>query len=546
MTMLDSRFLALVAIFHRNTASYHNFKNMSTPSQNLQKNKLTKNNPKQFGISLSRTKDSVNFGTGSRPKKRSADKKFDLYFYACVAMFFILLAVILYYSFGYKYDINGGKTVQVGAIIVKTEPSKSDIYINGELFKNNLLGDLFSDYAKIENLNPETHNIKIEKNDYFSWEKNMAIQGGYITELKNVVLLKNNYKKEVLLNGITTSAEKNNIWASNNKNEIAYQKIDEGKLDFFIFDIKDNKQKIAINSDILSLEKCQSYNFDNIIWSNDDLKIILRINCDGNYSRYLIDLENKNRIYKLDAILNPAEEIESGWNFYFGETLFYLKNNSLYKFDYSKLTSKKIIADISSFSIIGDRAYYFKTGDNNLYSINYSKLDAPKKIFTMNDNFDSDLPSRIVKSGKNTYLILSKSGNLYFVNENSKISFINSFVKNAYFSNNDERIIYTNNWEIWIYYVYEKISQPSKKEHTNELITRYSGTISNVFLYKDNEHLFYKEGSAFKFIEIDNRDRVNIFSVLELEGNDIFYSRDSNSIYYVEDNKLTRIELDEE
>ncbi|MEA1936780.1 MAG: hypothetical protein U9N04_01565 [Patescibacteria group bacterium] len=516
----------------------------------------------------------------ARPKKRSADKKFEIYFYACVVMFFILLAIILYYSFGYKYNINNGKTVQVGAIIIKTEPVKSDLYINGELLKNNILGNLFSDYTKMENLNPEIYNVRIEKNNYFSWEKNIAVQGGYITELKNIVLLKNNYKREVLLNGIVTNTEspprrsllaedcdektrnplrssaekpqrggtnteKNNVWESNHKNKIAYQKMDEGKLNISIFNLKNGKENAAINLDILSLENCQNYSFDNIVWSNDDLKIILRINCDENYSRYLIDLENKNRIYKLDAILNPDEEIERDWNFYFDESLFYLKNNSLYKFDCNKLKSEKIAVNISGFSIIGNRAYYFETDDNNLYSINYSEPSAPKKIFTMNANFNSNLPSKIIRSDKNTYLILSKSGNLYFVNENNKILFINSFVKNAYFSNNDKRIAYNNDREIWIYYIYEKIAQPSKKEGANELITRYSGIINNIFLYKDEEHLFYKEGDILKFIELDDRDKVNVFSILELKNDDIFYSRIDNAIYFAENNKLLQIELDE-
>ncbi len=226
--------------------------------------------------------------------------------------------------------------------------------------------------------------------------------------------------------------------------------------------------------------------------------------------------------------------------------MFYLKNDSLHKFDYDRLKSEKIIVNISGFSIIGDLVYYFKIDDNNLYSMNYSKLSTPKKIFTMNDNFDSDLPSKIIKSKKNTYLILSKSGNLYFVNENNKITFVNSFAKNVYFSNNDERIIYNNDHEIWIYYIYEKISQPSKKEHTNELITRYSGNINNVFLYKDEEHLFYQEGKIFKLIELDNRDKVNIFDILKLESNDIFYSKDNSSIYYIKNSRLMQIELDEE
>ena len=479
----------------------------------------------------------------TRPKKKSTDKKFELYFYTCVAVFFILLAVILYYSFGYKYSIEDRKIVQVGAIIVKTEPKKSDIYINEELFKNGVLGNLFNDYTKIENLNSKIYNIKIKKDNYFSWEKNISVKGGYITELKNVVLLKNNYKNEVLLDNIATNDKLNNIWASNGKNKVAYQKINEGKLSVSVFNIKDNKQKTIIDSNILSLEKCKNYSFDNIVWSDDDTKMVLRINCDGDYSRYLIDTENKNRVYKLNTILNPNEKIDSDWNFHFGKSLLYLKNNSLYKFDYNKLKSERIVASVSSFSIIGNYAYYFKTGDNNLYSTNYSKPNTPKKICAMNDNFDSDLPSRIIKSGKNTYLVLSKSGNLYFVNENNRISFINSFAKDAYFSNNDKRIIYSNDHEIWIYYIYEKISQPSKEKHTNELITRYSGTISNIFLYKDNEHLFFKEGNTFKFIEIDNRDKVNIFGVLELESNNIFYSRDNNSLYYMEDAKLMRIEL---
>lgn len=482
----------------------------------------------------------------TKPKKKSTDKKFEVYFYACVTMFFILLAIILYYSFGYKYDLNNGKTVQVGAIIIKTEPKKSDIHIDGELFKNNLLGDLFSDYTKIESLDPKTYNIKIEKENYFSWEKNIAVQGGYITELKNVVLLKNNYENKVLLNGLVTNAELDNIWTSNNKNKVAYQKISEGKLSIFIFDLKDDKQDTIINSDLLLPENCPDYYFSNLVWSDDDAKIILRINCDGNYSRHLVDLENKNRIYKIDAILDPAKEIKKGWNFYFNESLFYLKNNSLYKFNYDKLRSERIVVDISSFSIIEDCAYYFKTNDNNLYSINHSKPDIPKRILTMNDNFDSTSPSKVIKSGKNTYLVLSESGNLYFVNENNKILFINSFVENAYFSNDDERIIYTNDHEIWVYYIYKKISQPSKKEHLNELITRYSGKIDNVFSYYDNEHLFYQEGNIFKFIELDNRAKVNIFDILELEGNDIFYSGDGNSVYYIKNNKLMQIELEEE
>ena len=464
-------------------------------------------------------------------------------------MFFVLLAVILYYSFGYKYDIDDGKTVQVGAVIVKTEPRKSDIYLNEKLFKNGILGNLFNDYIKIENLNPETYNVKIRKDNHFTWEKNISVEGGYITKFKNVVLLKNSYEEIILLKDLaidlSLKLNEKNIWVNNRKSKIAYQKINKGKLNIFIFDPRDKKEELITNR-ILPPKEYGDYYFDNIIWSENDTKIIFKvssINDNSKYSWCLIDFENNNKTYKLDSILKQKKEIANKQDFYFGESLFYLENNALYKFNYDKLVSKKILENVASFSIIGNDIYYFKIDDKNLYSANYTKLNGIKNILIMPDNFNSNLPSKIIKSNKNSYLVLSKSGNLYFVNENNKIIFINSFIENAHFSNGDKRIIYNNDHEIWIYYIYEKISQPSKKEHTNELITRYSGEISNIFLYKDNEHLFYKEGKVFKFIELDNRDKVNVFNILELENDDILYSRDDNSIYYLKNNKLVQIEL---
>ena len=58
--------------------------------------------------------------------------------------------------------------------------------------------------------------------------------------------LRNNYKKEVLLNGITTDIEKNNIWESNNKNKRKWFKrkvTGDGPLSPSITDLKEKKRK---------------------------------------------------------------------------------------------------------------------------------------------------------------------------------------------------------------------------------------------------------------------------------------------------------------
>ncbi|NOQ68439.1 hypothetical protein GQ568_03280 [Patescibacteria group bacterium] len=455
---------------------------------------------------------------------------------------------MLFYSFGYKYNIEEKKTVRTGAIIIKTYPEKVDIYKNDLLYKNNrTIVNLFSDFIKIDNLKIGKYNIKAKKEGYFSWEKNINVRGGTVTELKNIVLLKKNYNKNIILSKIGISLNENNVWTNNNKNKIAYKKENGEKLSLNIFSFNKNEEKIVVDLNKVPFSRIQKgYSLDNVIFSEDDTKIILKIVTTTKTIWYLVDMENKNRIYDLTAILKENEEIKNRWNFSFGKSLFYTKNNILYKFDYSNIFSEKLLEDVNSFLIQNDHIYFLNSNDNKLRYSDINNLSDIKNVTVMPEDFNFKLLSKIIRNDTNHYLILSSSGKLYFINNRNKVSLINSSVKKANFYYNDERIIYSNDHEIWIYYIKEKISQPSKKEFTNELITRFSGNISNVFLYKDEEHLFYKEGDVFKFSEIDDRDKRNIFEIMKIDNDNIFYLRDANSLYYIENNRLIQIDLEDE
>ena len=114
---------------------------------------------------------------------------------------------------------------------------------------------------------------------------------------------------------------------------------------------------------------------------------------------------------------------------------------------------------MSGFLVHGDYLYYFKKNDYVLYVSSLDNLSEAKIVSTMPNDFDTQSPARIIKSSDNTYLILSWSGELYFISKINKVTFINSRVENAYFTNYNERIVYYNNNEIWIYYIKEKLSR---------------------------------------------------------------------------------------
>ena len=473
------------------------------------------------------------------------NKRLKIYLFFCVAAFFALSLLILFYSFGYKYDIKYRRTIQTGSIFIGAYQKNIDIYINDKPIKNKKVKDkLFSNYTEMEidGLEPGKYNIKIKKENHFGWEKNIEVKSGQVAKLENILLPKINYKKNVLLHSIETNpASRRNIWISNKKDKIIYKKTNEGRLSLFVFDLKSKKERIIFGTDNLQPEKAKSnYNFDKIIWSQNDKMIILKTINENSW--FLIDID-KNNVYDLTHLFGKNYKIRSGWNFHIGKSLFYLKNNNVYKFDYSKQDSKKILENITAFLVENEHIYYFRNGDNNLRYTDYNKLSNSKSVFLMPDDFNASPVSKIIKSSKNTYLVLSGHKKLYFIDENRKVTAINSNVDNAYFSNNDNRIVYNNDLEIWIYYIKEKTSQPYKEKSANELIARYSKKLSNITLYKDEEHLFFKNGKVLRFIELDNRDRTNVFDILETENDDIFYIENDDSLVYRENNKLIRISL---
>ncbi len=456
-------------------------------------------------------------------------------------MFLFLLAFVLYYSFGYKYNIKNGTTIQTGIIILKATPKDVTIYNDGQILKNNKsITSFLTNIIKIENLNKGEYNVKIKKDGYYDWEKNIIVKEGLATSFVNIVLLKKNYDKKIISDEIETNLNLKSFWENDQKDKILYKK---GK-DLNIFDIKNNNEiTISAFKNITKNDTQKDFDIENVIWSDNDTKLIIKISIAENSNWYLVDLENKNKLSNLNNAFNN-KELRNKSNINFDEFLYYTKENNLYRLDYKTLSSEKILNNVFSFLIQDNNIYYFSKNDNKLYYANINDFSKIKIIATMPDDFNNLLDAKITKTEEKTFTILSSSGNLYFINKNNEVIFINSFVEKSNFSNNN-KIIYNNKHEIWIYYIEQNTSQTPEKAFSNNLITRFSGTINSVYLYKDNEHLFYKEGNAIKFLELNNTDRRNVFELMKIDNNNIFYAKNSDSLFYIEDKKLLQIDLNE-
>lgn len=103
-------------------------------------------------------------------------------------LFLIFLAVspfILYYSFGYRFDEKLG-FVETGGVYIHSDVSNTQVFVNGEYFKNN--GVLLKN-TLIQKLDPkDVHVIDVIKDGYHSWHKELPVVEGLVTEASALML----------------------------------------------------------------------------------------------------------------------------------------------------------------------------------------------------------------------------------------------------------------------------------------------------------------------------------------------------------------------
>lgn len=472
------------------------------------------------------------------------ERKFKAYFYLCISAFFLILSTTLYYSFGYKYDPQTGESYQAGAIVLRTTPQDTTVYKDEEAVEDTgFFGGAFSSFLKIENLIPKSYTIRATKDGFNEWKKSVTIEPGQVAKYEDIILLKSKYEPTAVLPGLTLP-ENGKIYMATSKNELLFQGEADGESGLFLLDIRGETYELILDDSQLSLIG----EIRKVEWTEDEGRVVITTMS----GMYLIDLRDNGRVYLISAPV--AEELGKAPNVTIGLFDNFIVygdgKGSVFSFDYVTKEVEEIMTGVSSFFVYQGALFYFRLDDAGvapvLYSTNLENTTYSLRISTMPEGYDKGAVFTLQRYGSRL-LVLSQS-TLYFIDSTSELYRINSNVLDARFFKKGERILYYNGNEIWIYYIDDKESQPVKSAGANELLTRFSGTLSNIYVYADEEHLLYQESSSFKFTELDGRDNRNTYYLTDnISGRGLYYLGDSDLVYYVgSDNKIYKIDLGEE
>src|SRR3989344_3291087 len=115
-----------------------------------------------------------------------------LFFYVAVAVFLILSCIVILYAQGYKYSFSGGRFQRTGAISMKVNVG-AKIFLNDEV-----QGDtsFFGSSYSIDRLLPGNYKLTVKKDGYSSWQKKVTVEGGFVTDFPEIMILPEDGEEE--------------------------------------------------------------------------------------------------------------------------------------------------------------------------------------------------------------------------------------------------------------------------------------------------------------------------------------------------------------
>lgn len=172
-----------------------------------------------------------------------------------IIVFFLILGyLLLIYATG-KRLTRDGNLIGVGIIQIDSTPNDAKVYVNNE-YKDS--GD-----TNLENLQPGSYTIKVEKENYHTWQKEVEVVEGKVTPLKVKLFPSNPSLTAATFNGVFSPK------ISPDGLKIAFGIQAEGKKGVWVLDLEDRQFFFSSNTlrQIVADSSTFTYSNSNIAWS---------------------------------------------------------------------------------------------------------------------------------------------------------------------------------------------------------------------------------------------------------------------------------------
>jgi hypothetical protein len=428
-----------------------------------------------------------------------------------VLVFTVIAPGIIMYSQGYRFDIKKMKFLETGGIYIKTIPSDAVVTIDND-YKNRTSG--FSKDVLIQNLLPENHNIKIEKENYYSWEKTLEVKEKKVTEAKYIILF---------------------------PDEIPFTSIDNDVKNFYPFPDNNRILLLTVSNELLSydsekketqkiLSKTQTpYNIYDISFSATGKRALIKTSTG---LHYLLNTENST-ISLIKSMSSKTQNVVFDSN---NEgSFFYQSNNLIYRINADKQATPRLFKKdtVSAFAINGNDVYSFENGllykDNILLNTNETISKEPLEI--------KGKTYELVAMENEIFLIENKTI-VYLFNKETKIFDKKIEAKTELkYTPFYERILFAADNELWLLLLKETETPFFSQAYSVVFISRFSQNIGDI-KWLNGDYFVYTLNNKVNISEIDNRDHINSFELPQSGISKIFFNGNTKKLFLLNEEEL--------
>ena len=407
-------------------------------------------------------------------------------FFAFLSIFIAVAPILTFYVQGYRIDFENKRLTQTGGLFIKTiTPKQAEVYLDNKLTAKT---DFFFSSTLVENLLPRIYNIKVQKQGYYVWEKNLEVKEKQVAEARNIVLFPKNPGFELI------STDVKNVWFSKDKKRAVIKEENKNIWSLKLYNLEQNvKSHLLKETDFY---QAGSELIDLDFTDNNNLFIQVAIKEQINY--FEVDIK------KIPPLLTKAKApqplVKNALTYHVvNNTIYYLDNlGHLFKTDKSLLSEEKITT--------------------NPLDV---KQETEYKLYV----FDRAI---FLQEGKTVYLFDQDKKLFEEFSENI------SYMK---ISPNKRKVVYFSDSEIRILFLEEQTFQPRFDKGEKMFLMRLSESIKNIF-WLNSDYLILTTNNVLKIAEIDNRDRVNIVDIVTVENPEVFLNLETKKLYLLDRGNL--------
>jgi len=429
-----------------------------------------------------------------------------------IAIFVIGAPILIIYTAGYRYNYKKGSLEKSGALVIKTDPSRAEVFLNNKNINEKTP-------IRLNNVIPDDYNILLKKDGFYDWTKKLTVKSKETTFAEDVVLFKKSEAQKIIEQPVNWIS-----FAPNN--DYAVFCVTEFEQDYlYLLNLKNQKTSLVYNNN-------QIFVNPEIIWALDNSNFLFKT--DSQLISFPAFLPSR---YQDLSSLTPAENLSNiKWNPKNASEFFTLQNNSIIKINVNQNNYEKFFIpdkqiQIIDFLIKQEKIYIISKINSKVFLGQYELADK-KLVKTLELNNENNYFSQ----NKTSLLFITdkQNSNFYIINpELDKILFQKNNIQNTDLNENQNLLLQTNHELVILNF----------DNFQEKNITRYSSGLSFATWHKSPNYVFALQDGKISIIELDERDFHYIITLPYQNISQFNLDNKAKNLYFIQDDYLWYLEI---